>query len=165
MKTNWIKHKDYLGSVEFDIKNGILYGSILFINDIVTYEGITLDELTSAFKESVVDYLQTCEELGREPQKAHSGSLNIRIGEETHRNAAMLAYRGGKKLNEFIKEAIVEKVARLQEDKTPTQINVTVQKIYSMETESESEKKNTPGEYSIVPTLGNPSGKNRETVN
>lgn len=165
MKTNYLKHKDYLGSTEFDIENRVLYGKILFINDIVTYEGKTVEELTAAFSESVDDYLQTCEELGREPQKAHSGSLNIRIGEEIHRDAAMLAFKRGQKLNEFIKEAIAEKVAGLTEDRPPTQVNVTVQKIYTMEKETSPEQDSTPGLDSIFTTFDYPSVKNREALN
>ena len=157
MKTEWIKHKDYLGSVEFDLKNGILHGTILFINDIVTYEGTTLDELTAAFVESVDDYLQTCKELGRNPQKAHSGSLNIRIGEIIHRDAAMLAYKDGQKLNDFIKKAIAEKIAVLKETKPPTQLNITVQKIYSAETNNLTGQNLVPGLESIPTTMDSPT--------
>lgn len=165
MKNNYLKHKNYLGSTEFDIENGILYGKILFINDIITYEGRTVDELTAAFIESVDDYLQTCEELGRDPQKVHSGSFNIRIGEEIHRDAAMLAFKRGQKLNEFIKEAIAEKIAGLKEDKPPTQLNVTVQKIYTMEKDTSPEQDSIPGLDTFFTTLDSPSTKNKEALN
>ena len=133
MKTNYLKHKNYLGSVEFDIGNGILFGKILFINDIVTYEGLNIPDLTSQFKEAIVDYLATCKALNREPQKAHSGSLNIRIGEEIHKDAALIAFKQGKNLNEFIKDAISEKISSYQIDTEPSQVNVTIQHVYKSE--------------------------------
>lgn len=80
-----LNYKGYFGSIEVSIEDGILHGKIQCINDIVTYEAETPNELKSAFEEAVTDYLETCKELGKSPDKPMSGSFNIRIGSELHK--------------------------------------------------------------------------------
>ena len=78
---NYLKYKDYFGSVEFNSTDNILYGSIIGINDLVTYEATFVEELKKEFIESVEDYLETCKSLGKEPNKFFKGIFNqgIRI--------------------------------------------------------------------------------------
>ncbi|WP_303901328.1 type II toxin-antitoxin system HicB family antitoxin [Thiohalomonas denitrificans] len=101
-----LRYKGYLGSVEVDLSSGNLHGKLLFIDDLVTYEANTVQELEEAFRESVDDYLQTCAELGDEPEKPWKGTFNVRIGTQLHRQAAMLAAESGLSLNDFVKNAI-----------------------------------------------------------
>lgn len=58
------QYKGYFGSAEVNLVDNILYGKLLFINDIVTYVAETPKKLEVAFREAVDDYLQTCAELG-----------------------------------------------------------------------------------------------------
>lgn len=104
----YIKYKDYCGSIEIDMEAKILHGKLLFISDIVTYEGNNAEELEVAFKDAVEDYLQTCEELNREPQKPYSGTFNVRIGEELHKKIAHKAAINDKfqSLNDLVKYAL-----------------------------------------------------------
>ncbi|EAA5422138.1 toxin-antitoxin system HicB family antitoxin, partial [Salmonella enterica subsp. enterica] len=48
-----LKYKGYLGTVEPDFENNVLYGKLAFIRDLVTYEASTLAELEQEFKTSV----------------------------------------------------------------------------------------------------------------
>lgn len=122
------KYRAYLGSVDFDLASGVLYGKIQFINDTVTYEANSLPELKAEFEAAVDDYLETCDVIGKEPQRTYSGSFNVRIGEELHREAAICSLKKDVKLNEFCREAIAEKVeavkATEQERKAIVQINL-----------------------------------------
>jgi len=106
-----LNYKNYLGSVNFDLEEGLIYGEIMFINDLVTYEATSITQLKNEFELAVDDYIDTCKELKREPQKAFSGSLNIRIGAELHKKAAMEAYLSGISLNEFIKKSVDDKLS------------------------------------------------------
>lgn len=65
----YLEHKDYYGSVEFISDDNTLYGSIIGINDLITYEAASVDELKKAFIVSVEDYLETCNSIGKEPNK------------------------------------------------------------------------------------------------
>ena len=77
MKT--LKYKGYIGSIDYSEDDGVLFGEILGIDGLVSYEGKTVEELTHSFHEAVEDYLVFCEEHNRKPQKSYSGSFNIRI--------------------------------------------------------------------------------------
>ena len=103
---NCFNYKGYQGSIETSIKDRCLFGKILNINDLILYEGQTLDELEADFKESVNDYLQTCSEAGIEPKKPYKGSFNVRIGQEHHEKAAKRAGEIGKTLNDDIKDIV-----------------------------------------------------------
>lgn len=101
-----LSHKGYLGTVEADLDEGFLYGEVLFINDLVSYEGATVSELKAAFIEAVDDYLKTCERVGKSPDKPFNGVFNVRTGPELHKKAARKAIEEGLTLNSFVVDAI-----------------------------------------------------------
>lgn len=94
-----LNYKGYHGSVDFDLKEQFLYGKILHINDLVTYEAETISELTNEFKAAVDDYLETCKQLSKSPDKACSGSFNIRTTAEVHKKLSTIASAKGENLN------------------------------------------------------------------
>ena len=47
------EYKDFIGSVETSIEDGILFGKILFINALITYEAETLRDLRKEFEDAV----------------------------------------------------------------------------------------------------------------
>ena len=49
----------------FDTTDNIYHGKLLNIEDSVTFEGKTMEELRNAFEESVCDYIKTCVEMGK----------------------------------------------------------------------------------------------------
>ena len=57
-----MKYKGYTGHVEYDDEAKIFHGEVLGIKDVVTFQGITVDEIEQAFKDSVDDYLAFCKE-------------------------------------------------------------------------------------------------------
>lgn len=106
MKNELFKYKGYLGTIEFDIEDGCLMGQILHINDLVTYEAQTLPELKKEFENSVDDYLELCQKLGRKAQKPFMGTFNIRISPEKHKELALKATRKDCSINEVVNKAI-----------------------------------------------------------
>ncbi|VVA47949.1 HicB family protein [Serratia ficaria] len=113
--SNMLNFKGYYGSVEFSLEDGVLHGKIQCINDVVTYEAETLPALQVTFEEAVTDYLQTCEQLGRDADKTMSGTFNIRIGQVLHKKAFLAASQAGQSLNDFVKTAVEEKLANKKE--------------------------------------------------
>ena len=65
-----------------------------------------MKELIKAFHEAVEDYLETCQRIGKEPNKTYKGSFNVRIPAEMHREAAIYAASVAISLNDFVKTAI-----------------------------------------------------------
>ncbi|MDT3699320.1 MAG: type II toxin-antitoxin system HicB family antitoxin [Thermincola sp.] len=104
-------YKNFIGSVHFSTDDEIFYGKIEGINDSIGFEGSSVEELKHAFHEAVEDYLELCEINGKQPQKAYKGSFNIRIPPDLHFKAAREAIIKGVSLNQFIENAIKEKVS------------------------------------------------------
>lgn len=100
------EYNGYSGSIEVSLEDRCLFGKILFIADLVTYEAETIADLEAEFIAAVDDYIATCKEMGKDPQRPFKGSFNVRIGMELHRKAAMEAYKKGVSLNEYISKAI-----------------------------------------------------------
>lgn len=52
-----LTYKGYQGTVHYSAEDEVFYGKVLDINDLVSFEGCSVDELKSAFQEAVDDYL------------------------------------------------------------------------------------------------------------
>ena len=59
-----MEYKDYVGSVEFDDEAGVFYGEVINTRDVITFQGESVEELRTALRESVDDYLAFCAERG-----------------------------------------------------------------------------------------------------
>jgi len=110
MSDKTLKYKDYYGSIECDLEEGIIHGKVLHVRDLVTYEADSIPNLKKEFEFAVDDYLETCKSLGKEPNKPYSGSFNVRIGPEWHRKLAIYAANQEKNLNKVVLEAIRAKL-------------------------------------------------------
>lgn len=99
-------YKGYLGTVNYCAESEVFYGKVHGINDLVTYEGKSVVELKNAFGDSVDDYLETCIELGKQPDKTFKGSFNVRISTELHKRAATVAREKNISLNDFVGRSI-----------------------------------------------------------
>lgn len=101
-----LQYKGYYASVHFSADDEVFYGKLLGIDDLVNFEGDSVKQLKKAFHEAVDDYLETCEELGKEPNKTYKGSFNVRISTDLHKEAAIFASVHNISLNDFVKTAI-----------------------------------------------------------
>ena len=61
------------------------------IKTLISYEGLSVDELKKSFEYMIDCYLEDCKAENIEPEKAYKGSLNVRIGADTHRILALIA--------------------------------------------------------------------------
>jgi len=68
MKNNLNRYKNYHGSVNYS-NDDVVYGKLEGIRDLVSYEGRDVESLKKAFKDAVDDYLDTCKDAGREPER------------------------------------------------------------------------------------------------
>jgi predicted HicB family RNase H-like nuclease len=97
-----LKYKDFEGSAELDMQRGVCKGRILFIDDVVTYESKSIQGLQKQFEEAVLDYIETCRLVEKEPQKSCRGQFNVRVAPELHRAAARRAVLDGTSLNDVV---------------------------------------------------------------
>lgn len=101
-----LKYKDYYATVHYSAEDEVFFGRIAGISDLVNFEGESVKELKMAFEEAVDDYLETCAELGKEPDKAYKGSFNVRIPPALHKEAAYFSAANSLTLNDFIKKTV-----------------------------------------------------------
>ena len=101
-----IRDKGYYGSIEFSDEDNVFFGRIIGVNDRITYEGDSVDTLRRDFEEAVDEYLETCSQLGKEPEKTYKGTFNVRINSSLHRQLAFFSASNGKTLNSAVEEAI-----------------------------------------------------------
>jgi len=104
-----MKYKGYIGHVEYDDKAKIFHGEV-GLKDIITFQGITVDELEKAFKDSVEDYLAWCKKRREKPEKTFSGTFNLRIPPELHAKLAIQAKTTGISLNSFISQTLLHAI-------------------------------------------------------
>ncbi|MFN6374826.1 MAG: type II toxin-antitoxin system HicB family antitoxin [Chitinophagia bacterium] len=100
------KYGEYMGSVKYSDEDEIFYGTVLGIDDLVTFEGSSVRELKKAFKDSVNDYVNLCMKQGRSPKKTYKGTFNVRIPVDLHKKAAVIAEDKGISLNELVKQGL-----------------------------------------------------------
>lgn len=110
------KYKGFTGSVEASIEDECLVGEILFIADIITYEGETIAGIKQAFEAAVDRYLDYCNRHDKNPCKPYSGTFNVRVGAELHRKAIQEAYRRNMNLNEFCIKALNDSINGTSEE-------------------------------------------------
>lgn len=110
---NTMKYRGYIGSVELSEDDGLLYGKVLGITDLISYEGVTCTELWEDFHTAVDEYLAVCEAEGVEPEVPYKGSFNVRISPGLHERLARYAVGTGRSLNSCVQEAIERYVAAL----------------------------------------------------
>ena len=108
---NTMEYKGYVGSVEFSEQDGTLFGKVMGIRALISYEGETGKELLADFHGAVDDYLSLCAEKGIEPERAYKGSFNVRISPELHRQIAVCAAAKQISLNSFVENALLASVA------------------------------------------------------
>ena len=101
-----LTYKGFMGTVHFSAEDKVFHGKIEGIDDLVTFEGYSVEELIKAFHNEVDDYITLCKEMGKEPIRSYKGSFNVRISPEMHRKAVEKATKKGLSLNQFVQTAI-----------------------------------------------------------
>jgi len=101
-----MKYKGYIGYVEYDDEAKIFHGEVIGLKDIITFQGETVNELEKAFRESIDDYFIWCKERGENPEKAFSGTFNLRIPPDLHAQLVLQAKALGTSLNSYITQTL-----------------------------------------------------------
>lgn len=103
---NVLTYKGYIGSVQYSPEDEVFHGRIEAIADLVTFEADSAKQLRLEFEAAVDDYLDTCEQIGKTPDKTFKGVFNVRLGTELHRKAALAALSRRISLNELMTQAV-----------------------------------------------------------
>lgn len=112
-----IDYKGYTGVFEFDPTIDAFHGRVVGLQDVVTFEGRSVEELRHEMEESIEDYLELCAEAGKEPERPYRGEFLVRTTPELHRAVATAAEAAGMSLNAWVETTITAIVA---ERRTPS---------------------------------------------
>ncbi|MDL2323181.1 type II toxin-antitoxin system HicB family antitoxin [Bacteroidales bacterium OttesenSCG-928-A17] len=104
-------YKDFIGSIHFSSEDNVFCGKIEGINDLVTFEGKSVDELINSFHYAVDEHIKDCETTGIPIAKSYKGSFNVRVSPELHKQIAVKAQIKGMSLNQLINEILDRYVA------------------------------------------------------
>lgn len=104
--SNVMEYKGYYGTVDFSAADKVLFGKVIGVNSLISFEGDSIESLRKDFEGAVDDYLAMCSENGIEPEKSYKGSFNVRVSPELHRELALYSASHGQTLNSTVEEAI-----------------------------------------------------------
>ena len=99
--SNSLVYDGYAARIEFSSEDECFIGHIAGIKDVVGFHGETVSELKTAFEEAVNDYLETCNIVGKTPQKPSSGKLLLRIRPEIHTAVATAVELSRQSINQW----------------------------------------------------------------
>jgi predicted HicB family RNase H-like nuclease len=105
-----LEHKGYTGTIEYSKEDDLLYGKVIGIKSLISYEGKTGKLLEKDFKNSIDYYILDCKKNKLEPEKPFKGSFNVRVSPTIHQRAVFASKEKKTTLNNFVAEAIMEKL-------------------------------------------------------
>ncbi len=105
-----LRYKEFIGTVHYSTDDEVFFGKLEGVDDLITFEGDNVDQLKKSFQEAVEDYLELCESVGKAPHKSYKGTFNVRIKPNLHKQAAYKSVELGLSLNQFVEEAINDKL-------------------------------------------------------
>jgi len=104
--SNLLEYQGYYGTVEYSATDNVLFGKVLGIDGLISYEGDSVEKLKEDFESAVDDYLHMCAEDGVAPQRYYKGKFNVRIAPELHKALVLYSATQGQTLNSAVEEAI-----------------------------------------------------------
>lgn len=105
-------HKGYTAAIEVDEDGDLLFGYVIGLQDIITFQGETVAEARQAFRDSVDDYLDFCASRGESPEKPFSGRFLVRIAPSLHRSLVEHATTRGLSLNALVEQTLSDEFAK-----------------------------------------------------
>ncbi len=101
-----LNYKGYAGKINYDDEARIFHGEVIDTQDVITFQGKSVDEIEMAFRESIDDYLEFCNERGEQPDKPFSGNFILRMSPKLHHKLYLKASSSGKSLNKWVVETL-----------------------------------------------------------
>jgi predicted HicB family RNase H-like nuclease len=109
---NTMSYLAYQAVVTYDGDAEIFHGEVMNLRDVITFQGASVEELKTAFAESIDDYLAFCRERNEEPEKPFSGQFVVRVDPPLHRALAAAAKQAGMSLNKWVSTTLERATSR-----------------------------------------------------
>ena len=106
-----MKHKGYEAIIKYSDEDETFIGEVINSQDILVFDGQTVDEVKGSFYSVVDEYLEDCKKEGVEPKKPFSGQFITRLKPDLHQKLFISAKKAGKSMNAFVEETLEEKLS------------------------------------------------------
>ena len=97
-----LRYKGYTADIQYDPEDKILFGTVLDTNDEILFDAKDTEEIEKEFHLAIDDYLEMCEEIGKEPDKPFSGKFNLRLPPDLHKQVSNAAHLAHESMNTYI---------------------------------------------------------------
>ena len=101
-----MKYKGYTAVLKADEEQGILFGQVVGLRDVITFQAETVSQAIKEFHISVDTYLEFCRTRQQSPEKPYSGNFMVRVNPELHREIAILAQMRSVSINSLVARLI-----------------------------------------------------------
>jgi predicted HicB family RNase H-like nuclease len=101
-----LKYKGYTAVLKADEEQGILFGQVVGLRDVITFQAETVSQAIKEFHISVDTYLELCRSRQQSPEKPYSGNFMVRVNPELHRQIAILAQVRSVSINSLVASLI-----------------------------------------------------------
>ena len=64
-----MRYKGYEAVIEYDESDRLFFGRVINIEDIIVFDGLSVDELEQAFETVIEQYLIDCQTLNKTPNQ------------------------------------------------------------------------------------------------
>ena len=103
-----ISYKGYSAQVEIDLDANLLFGRVLDVRTVITFETDRVDGVRAAFEEAIEDYLEFCATRGKEPERPYAGNITLRTSARNHRMFAEASRAAGLSMNAWMERALIQ---------------------------------------------------------
>ncbi|MBQ2968713.1 MAG: type II toxin-antitoxin system HicB family antitoxin [Clostridia bacterium] len=100
-----LEYKGYHATVEYDYDDKILVGKVYGLSDSLNFHGSS-DDIENMFHQTVDNYLDFCESIGKTPEKEYSGVFNVRTSSDLHKRLSEFALKNDMTINAVVNDAL-----------------------------------------------------------
>ena len=101
-----MKYKGYTAVLKLDEEQGTLFGRVIGLRDVITFQAESVPQAIEEFHASVDSYLELCRSRQESPEKPYSGNFMVRVDPELHRQIATWAQVKSVSINSLVASLI-----------------------------------------------------------
>lgn len=101
-----LEYKGYFGTVEYSEADKVMFGEVLGIRSLLSYEGGNVEELEDDFRAAVEDYFEMCEIHNFPPEKSSFSPQNVQLSPNLQTEVEVYSQSKGKTMQEVVEKAV-----------------------------------------------------------
>lgn len=71
-----MKYKEYEAVIEYDEEDRLYFGRVINIEDVIVFDGLSVDELEQSFQQVIDEYLVDNQARNKQPNRPFSNQVN-----------------------------------------------------------------------------------------